>query len=341
MAKFFDAPDPGFRIMSAMGFAVLCAALVLSDARLVAAAEVEVNLDVLKTLPAGKSGAANEVIKLTPPTAKSQAVGRREEALRRARKRRLIEQAKRKAAARRKAEAARKAEDAKQSEEIERKAKADREDAAARAARAAREAEAAKTAEATKKASAAEAAEKVKAAKAAQEVKAAKAAHEAKAAKAAQAAKAAKAAKAHTAKPAVVPRTAPVKEAAKATTKTKAAAGGKKQVATRTARVPLSRARLLFGKESAALSKAEKEKLGPIAARMISEEKALLVIYAYAAGDGSNASDARRLSLSRALAVRRAITGRGIPMIRTEIRALGARAGDGPSDRVDLVLVQR
>lgn len=320
MAKCFDAPDPGFRIMSAMGSAVLCVALALSGARLVTAAEVEVNLDVLKTLPAGKSGAANEVIKLTPPTAKSQAVGRREEALRRARKKRLIEQAKRKAAARRKAEAARKAEEAKQSEELERKAKADREDAAARASKAAREAEAAKKAEA---------AEEAKAAKAAEQARAAKAAADSKAAKA------------RSAKPAVVPRKAPVKEATKTTTKTKAAAGGKKQVATRTAGVPLSRARLLFGKESAALSKAEKEKLEPIAARMISEEKALLVIYAYAAGDGSNTSDARRLSLSRALAVRRAITGRGIPTIRTEIRALGARAGDGPSDRVDLVLVQR
>jgi outer membrane protein OmpA-like peptidoglycan-associated protein len=332
MAKLLDARDPGFRIMSAFGSTVLCVALALSGARLVAADEVEVNLDVLKTLPAGKSGEASKAITLTPPKATNRTVGRREEALRRARKKRLIEQAKRKATARRKAEAARKAaarkkaeearkaEEAKQSEELERKAKADREDAAARAAQAAREAEAAKKAEAAQKANAAKAAQKAKAAKAAAD---------------------SKAAKARDAKPAVVPQKAPVTEATKATTKTKAATGAKKQVATRTARIPLSRARLLFGKESAALSKAEKDKLKPIAARMISEEKALLVIYAYAAGDGSNTSDARRLSLSRALAVRRAITGHGIPTIRTEIRALGARAGEGPSDRVDLVLVQR
>jgi len=334
MAKIFDARNPGVRIMTATGFAVLCMALAMFGARFAAAAEVEVNLDVLKTLPAGKSGAASKAIELTPPTAKKQNAGRREEALRRARKKRLIEQAKRKAAARKKAEAARKAaakkkaeaarkaEDAKraeetrQSQEIERKAKADREDAAARAAKAAREAEAAKKAEA-------------KAAMAAQDAKAAKAAADSKAAKA------------PSAKPAVVPQKAPVTEAAKAKAKPKAGGGGKKQIATRTARIPLSRARLLFGKESAALGIAEKEKLETIAARMINQEKALLVIYAYAAGDGTSSSEARRLSLSRALTVRRAITGRGIPAIRTEIRALGARAGAGPSDRVDLVLVQR
>lgn len=322
MAKIFDARDPGVRIMIATAFAVLCMALAMLGARFAAAAEVEVNLDVLKTLPAGKSGEASKAIELTPPTAKKRNAGRREEALRRARKKRLIEQAKRKAAARKKAEAARKAaeakraEEAKQSQEIERKAKADREDAAARAAKVAREAEAAKKAEA-------------KAAKSAEDAKAAKAAADSKAAKA------------RSAKPAVVPQKAPVTEAAKAKTKPKAGAGGKKQIATRTARLPIGRARLLFGKESAALGNSEKEKLETIAARMISEEKALLVIYAYAAGDGTSSSEARRLSLSRALTVRRAITGRGIPAIRTEIRALGARAGTGPSDRVDLVLVQR
>jgi hypothetical protein len=74
---------------------------------------------------------------------------------------------------------------------------------------------------------------------------------------------------------------------------------------------------------------------------MISRKDALLVIYAYAASERSNPSDAQRLSLSRALAVRRLVAGRGVPLTRTEIRALGDRVGAGPSDRVDLVVVQR
>jgi outer membrane protein OmpA-like peptidoglycan-associated protein len=325
MAKLFDAHDPGFRFLSAFGVAVLGVVLLASGA--LRAAEVEVNLDVLKTLPAGKSGEASKAITLTPPTAKKQTIGRREEALRRARKKRLIEQAQRRAAARKaaakkKADAARKAEDAKRAEEAKQAAEIERQAKAEREAEAARKAEAAKKAEAEAVKAAQAKAAKAEAARAEAERKAAKAAAERQAASAAAARKAAKAAPAKTAKP-------------------EAKAGGKKQLATRTPRVPLSRARLLFGKESAALSKDEKQKLEPIAARMISEEKALLVIYAYAAGDGSNTSDARRLSLSRALAVRQAIIGRGIPAIRTEIRALGDKAGPGPSDRVDLVLVQR
>jgi outer membrane protein OmpA-like peptidoglycan-associated protein len=329
MAQLLDARDPGLRLVHVFGFAALSVALVLGGARLAAAGDVEVNLDVLKTVPAGKSGASGKAIKLIPPKAKHRTVGRREEALRRARKRRLIEQAKRKAAAKKKAEAARKeaakkkaeeahgaeeahkaeearkAEEAKQAAEMERKAKAAREAEAAQKVTAAREAEAASKAEAVRKAAETKAAEKKAAIEKAAKPRAAKAAS----------------------KPATKPKTA--------------SATAKKQIATRHPQRTLVRERLLFGKESAKLSPAAKGKLGPIAEKMVKQSEARLVIYAYAAGDGSNPSDVRRLSLSRALAVRRLIMGRGIPATRTEIRALGARAGGGPLDRVDLVLVPR
>jgi len=57
---------------------------------------------------------------------------------------------------------------------------------------------------------------------------------------------------------------------------------------------------------------------------------------AYAAGRPEDPSTARRLSLSRALAVRAALMADGISSNRIYVRALGAQASDGPADRVDI-----
>lgn len=59
-------------------------------------------------------------------------------------------------------------------------------------------------------------------------------------------------------------------------------------------------------------------------------------VVAYAAGTPEDPSTARRLSLSRALAVRSALIADGVSSTRIYVRALGALAGDGPPDRVDL-----
>jgi len=59
-------------------------------------------------------------------------------------------------------------------------------------------------------------------------------------------------------------------------------------------------------------------------------------VFAYAGGPADDASIARRLSLSRALAVRGALMEGGVPSSRIYMRALGAQSGDGPPDRVDL-----
>jgi len=59
-------------------------------------------------------------------------------------------------------------------------------------------------------------------------------------------------------------------------------------------------------------------------------------VAAYAAGSPDDASTARRLSLSRALAVRDALIQDGIPSARIYVRALGSQAGSGPADRVDI-----
>lgn len=58
---------------------------------------------------------------------------------------------------------------------------------------------------------------------------------------------------------------------------------------------------------------------------------------AYAGLPGDLASDSRRMSLKRALAVRAYLMGRGVDATRIDVQALGG-ATTGKSDRVDIVL---
>jgi len=62
-------------------------------------------------------------------------------------------------------------------------------------------------------------------------------------------------------------------------------------------------------------------------------------VLAYAAGVPDDPSDARRLSLARAIAVRSALLADGVSSSRVYLRALGSAATDGPADRVDLSLL--
>jgi outer membrane protein OmpA-like peptidoglycan-associated protein len=62
-------------------------------------------------------------------------------------------------------------------------------------------------------------------------------------------------------------------------------------------------------------------------------------IAGYAAGTPEDPSTARRLSLSRALAVRSALMADGVSSTRIYVRALGATSGDEPPDRVDLAVL--
>jgi outer membrane protein OmpA-like peptidoglycan-associated protein len=71
------------------------------------------------------------------------------------------------------------------------------------------------------------------------------------------------------------------------------------------------------------------------------DETARLQIVAYATGGDDAGSQARRLSLSRALAVRSYLIDQGIRSTRMDVRALGNRSPDGPADRVDVVMVRR
>ena len=72
----------------------------------------------------------------------------------------------------------------------------------------------------------------------------------------------------------------------------------------------------------------------PVIQSLSRNSNSRLVIYAYAGG-----AKARRLSLSRALAVRLHLIKGGIQGTRAEVRALGSNTTEKPIDRVDLVLV--
>jgi outer membrane protein OmpA-like peptidoglycan-associated protein len=62
---------------------------------------------------------------------------------------------------------------------------------------------------------------------------------------------------------------------------------------------------------------------------------------AYARGNSQNASQARRLSLSRALAVRAGLMNQGVKPTRIDIRALGNKVPGGTPNRVDVTVGSR
>ena len=59
---------------------------------------------------------------------------------------------------------------------------------------------------------------------------------------------------------------------------------------------------------------------------------------AYGGPPGDKSSDARRLSLRRALATRQLLIDNGVPANRIDVRALGGTDDHGNADRVDIFL---
>ncbi|HEY5047357.1 MAG TPA: OmpA family protein [Rhizomicrobium sp.] len=59
---------------------------------------------------------------------------------------------------------------------------------------------------------------------------------------------------------------------------------------------------------------------------------------AYGGAPGDKSSDARRLSLRRALAVRQLLIDDGVPSARINVRAMGGADDKGPADRVDVFI---
>ncbi len=66
-----------------------------------------------------------------------------------------------------------------------------------------------------------------------------------------------------------------------------------------------------------------------------------LQLQAYAGGQDLSTSKARRMSLSRALAVRSFLIGKGVRSTQIDVRALGNKTNEKPVNRVDLNLTKR
>ena len=94
---------------------------------------------------------------------------------------------------------------------------------------------------------------------------------------------------------------------------------------------------IAFDKESARLPDSARDTLAHLASRMTEDATLEVQLLAYAAGDEENASKARRLSLSRALAVRSFLIDQGVRSTRIEVRALGNKVPEGQPDRVDII----
>jgi outer membrane protein OmpA-like peptidoglycan-associated protein len=94
--------------------------------------------------------------------------------------------------------------------------------------------------------------------------------------------------------------------------------------------------RVTFGEGAAALNPATETAIQDFARKAPKTENASINVLAYAAGTPEDPSTARRLSLSRALAVRSVLMAEGVASTHIYVRALGSGSGDGPPDRVDL-----
>lgn len=96
--------------------------------------------------------------------------------------------------------------------------------------------------------------------------------------------------------------------------------------------------RIVFDPESQELTSAAGSLLAGLSERMTNEADLRLQVRAYAGGTPESASQARRLSLARALRVRTFLVDRGIRSTRIDVRALGNTAAEPPANRVDLLL---
>ncbi len=105
------------------------------------------------------------------------------------------------------------------------------------------------------------------------------------------------------------------------------------------AAVAQSNLRILFTGAQTELSADNAAAIKELAAGQQGNDSATYNVVAYATGASDDASVARRLSLSRALAVRNALIAGGITSSRVYVRALGSQSAGGPPDRADLTVL--
>ena len=99
--------------------------------------------------------------------------------------------------------------------------------------------------------------------------------------------------------------------------------------------------RVGFEPGSAKLNPDSSRTLKRIADGMTSDDELRIQLLAYAGGTSETASQARRMSLSRALAARSFLIGEGVRSTRIDVRALGNKSEGGPPDRIDVIVTKR
>jgi outer membrane protein OmpA-like peptidoglycan-associated protein len=98
---------------------------------------------------------------------------------------------------------------------------------------------------------------------------------------------------------------------------------------------------ITFAPGSAILEPEGKATIGAIALALAKNPALRVELKAYARGTPENVSQARRLSLSRALAIRSELMRQGVKPTRIDVRALGNRVPGGSPSRADLLVFTR
>jgi|GEM_PF-4787885 outer membrane protein OmpA-like peptidoglycan-associated protein len=93
---------------------------------------------------------------------------------------------------------------------------------------------------------------------------------------------------------------------------------------------------LSFARGLGSLDASATSTLDKIVAVLQSNQGTRISLIAYADSAGSTTRDARRLSLTRALAVRDYLSSKGVSQSRVDVHAEGSNAPEGPADRVDV-----
>jgi outer membrane protein OmpA-like peptidoglycan-associated protein len=94
-----------------------------------------------------------------------------------------------------------------------------------------------------------------------------------------------------------------------------------------------------FGADQSDLSADSDAAIQKLAHSIPKSDTTTFNVLAYAHGDPQDPSTARRLSLSRALAIRSALMAAGVSSTRVYVRALGSEAGKGLPDRADITVM--
>jgi outer membrane protein OmpA-like peptidoglycan-associated protein len=101
--------------------------------------------------------------------------------------------------------------------------------------------------------------------------------------------------------------------------------------------------RIAFSEQATKLPASAEANLNSLAnaIRSDSAKSYRLQLMAYAGDQGLSSSKARRISLSRALAVRSFLIDKGVRSTQIDVRALGDKTSDKPANRVDINLARR